>query len=303
MSRNANRKNIGGWIVVDKPTGITSTSTVHKLRRAVAAKKAGHAGTLDPEATGVLAIAFGEATKTIQYVTDDLKAYAFTVRLGQATDTDDATGRIIAVSKWRPSDRQIHAALKYFIGEIQQIPPKFSAVRVNGQRAYHLARRGKNPALIARSLWIKNLMMTNRQDEDHVDLEMTCGKGGYVRAIARDLGEKLGCFGHVCKLRRLWSGPFTLKSALQFSEIDALDQDLILANYRLPIEVALSRLQEFKCTSETAIKLWNGNPASVDAGHITFGEQCWASFQGRVVAIGKFMHGQLHPVRVFEKSI
>ncbi|MCY4304615.1 MAG: tRNA pseudouridine(55) synthase TruB [Aestuariivita sp.] len=301
MSRNTKEKDVDGWIVIDKPEGITSTSTVNRVRRALTAKKAGHAGTLDPEATGVLAIALGEATKTIQYVTDDLKAYAFTIRLGQATDTDDATGRIIATSKSRPSDSEIRAILECFIGNIQQVPPKFSAIRVNGQRAYHLARRGKNPYLTARSLWVESLIMANRQDNDHIDLEMTCGKGGYVRAIARDLGEKLGCFGHVCRLRRLWSGPFSLKTALHLSSIDKLDKGLILENYRLPTEVALLRLRELKCTAEGAIKLQNGNPAAINTDRLKFGEQCWASFEGQIVAIGKFMNGELHPVRVFQK--
>ena len=197
MGRKRKGRDISGWLVVDKPAGPTSTAIVNKVRWAFDARKAGHAGTLDPEATGVLAVALGEATKTVPYITDALKAYTFTVRFGQATNTDDAEGEVIAESDLRPSDDDIKEALAGFIGEIEQVPPQFSAVKIDGQRAYKLARDGEDIEIAARPLWVEELILTDRPDKDHAVLEMTCGKGGYVRAIARDLGKVLGCHGHV----------------------------------------------------------------------------------------------------------
>lgn len=208
MGRRSKGRDISGWLVIDKPAGPTSTTVVNKVRWAMNAKKAGHAGTLDPDATGVLAIALGEATKTVPYITDALKAYTFTVRLGQATNTDDAEGEVIAQSDMRPTDDQIKDALGAFVGDIMQVPPQFSAVKIDGQRAYKRARDGEEMEIAARPLWVEELLMVGRPDADHVTLEMTCGKGGYVRSIARDLGAALGCFAHVRELRRIWSGPF-----------------------------------------------------------------------------------------------
>ncbi|MFZ1727888.1 MAG: tRNA pseudouridine(55) synthase TruB, partial [Albidovulum sp.] len=207
MARKKGR-DISGWLVVDKPAGITSTAVVNKVRWAFDAKKAGHAGTLDPAATGVLAVALGEATKTVPYITDALKCYRFTVRLGVATNTDDAEGEVIATSGARPSDDDIRAALPAFRGNIMQVPPQFSAVKVEGERAYALARAGEEMDLAARELWVESLEIIARPDADTVELEMVCGKGGYVRSVARDLGAALGCLGHVVSLRREWSGPF-----------------------------------------------------------------------------------------------
>ena len=189
MGRKRKGRDISGWVIVDKPAGITSTSVVNKVKWALDAKKAGHAGTLDPEATGVLAVALGEATKTVPYITDALKAYTFTVRLGQATNTDDAEGEVISSSDLRPTDDEIKAALGGFVGDVMQVPPQFSAVKVDGVRAYKKARDGEEMELAARALWVEELLLVDRPDADHVTLEMTCGKGGYVRSIARDLGE------------------------------------------------------------------------------------------------------------------
>src|SRR5210317_1085036 len=205
MARKKKGRDISGWLVVDKPAGITSTAVVNKVKWAFDANKAGHAGTLDPEATGVLAVALGEATKTIPYITDALKAYEFTVRLGQATNTDDAEGQVIAQADDRPTDSQITDALAGFLGDIMQVPPQFSAVKIDGQRAYKLAREGEDLALAARPLWVEELLLIDRPNPDHAVLSMTCGKGGYVRSVARDLGQKLGCYGHVLQLRRIWS--------------------------------------------------------------------------------------------------
>ncbi len=222
MGRTRKGRDISGWLVVDKPAGLTSTAVVNKVKWAFDAKKAGHAGTLDPDATGVLAVALGEATKTVPYITDALKAYTFVVRLGQSTNTDDAEGDILKTSDARPEDAQIKDALSQFIGDIMQVPPKFSAVKIDGQRAYKLARDGEDLELAARPLWVDELIMTDRPDADHVTLEMTCGKGGYVRSIARDLGEALGCFGHVRELRRIWSGPFDAADGISIEQINEL---------------------------------------------------------------------------------
>jgi tRNA pseudouridine55 synthase len=236
LGRRRKGRDISGWLVVDKPAGLTSTAVVNKVRWALGAKKAGHAGTLDPEATGVLAVALGEATKTGPYITDALKAYRFTVRLGQATNTDDAEGEVIAESDARPSDDEIRAALPQFTGDILQVPPKFSAVKIDGQRAYKLAREDEAFEIAARPLYVESLEMVDRPDADHVTLEMVCGKGGYVRSIARDLGEALGCHGHVRELRRIWSGPFDAEDGVSMELIEELAQTPELDNYIRPLE-------------------------------------------------------------------
>ncbi|KUJ73667.1 pseudouridine synthase [Ruegeria marisrubri] len=299
MGRKRKGRDISGWLVVDKPAGMTSTAVVNKVRWALDARKAGHAGTLDPEATGVLAVALGEATKTVPYVTDALKAYTFTVRLGQATNTDDAEGEVIAESDRRPTDDEIKEALLPFIGEIMQVPPKFSAVKIDGQRAYKLAREGEEVEIAARPLWVEELVMVDRPDPDHVVLEMTCGKGGYVRSIARDLGEALGCYGHVRELRRIWSGPFDAEDGLSIEQIDEMAKTPALDDYLRPLEEGLADLPELKCTPEGAVRLRNGNPGMVLASDVEYGDEAWASFEGKAVAVGIYKAGELHPSRVF----
>ncbi len=299
MARKRKGRDISGWLVVDKPEGMTSTAVVNKVRWAFQAKKAGHAGTLDPDATGVLAIALGEATKTVPYITDALKAYVFTVRLGQATNTDDAEGEVIATSDLRPSDDEIKNALGAFVGEIMQVPPKFSAVKIAGERAYKLAREGEEIALSARPLWVEELILVDRPDPDHVTLEMTCGKGGYVRSIARDLGQALGCLGHVRELRRIWSGPFHVDDGVGIDRIDELARTEELDEFLLPLESGLADLPELRCTPEAASKLRNGNPGLVLAADAEYGDEAWASLDGRPIAVGVYKAGQLHPTRVF----
>ncbi|GGG67476.1 tRNA pseudouridine synthase B [Salipiger pallidus] len=301
MARKKGR-DISGWLIVDKPAGITSTSVVNKVRWALNAKKAGHAGTLDPDATGVLAVALGEATKTVPYITDALKAYTFTVRLGQRTNTDDAEGEVIASSEIRPSDDEIKEALHRFVGNIEQVPPQFSAVKIDGERAYKRARDGEEMEIAARPLWVEELVLTGRPDADHVELEMTCGKGGYVRSIARDLGEALGCHGHVRELRRIWSGPFDAGDGISLEEIDALAKTPELDSKLLPLEVGLSEVTELRCTPEGAVRLRNGNPGMVIPGDVEYGDEAWASLDGRAVAVGVFKAGELHPTRVFVPS-
>lgn len=299
MARKRKGRDISGWLVVDKPAGVTSTTVVGKVRWALDAKKAGHAGTLDPEATGVLAIALGEATKTVPYITDALKAYTFTVTLGAATNTDDAEGEVIATSELRPTDDQIKEALLPFIGDIMQVPPQFSAVKVDGQRAYKKARDGEEMELAARPLWVDELLLIDRPDADHVVLEMTCGKGGYVRSIARDLGAALGCHGHVQSLRRIWSGPFDVEDGVSLDDIDKLARTPELDAHLLPLETGLTDLSEVTCPSESVAKLRNGNPAPVIGSGLDYGEEVWASCDGQPIAVGKYLGGTLQPTRVF----
>jgi tRNA pseudouridine55 synthase len=297
MARNKGRE-ISGWLIVDKPAGITSTAVVGKVRWALEAKKAGHAGTLDPAATGVLAVALGEATKTVPYITGALKCYRFTMRLGAATSTDDAEGAVIASSAHRPTDAEIAAALPAFRGDILQVPPQFSAVKVAGERAYDLAREGEALELAARPLWVQSLQLIARPDADTLELELVCGKGGYVRAIARDLGAALGCHGHVLALRRTWSGPFEAAAGVSLETVERLARTPELDAMLLPLQTGLAGLPELKATAEGASRLRHGNPGTVLTG-ADFGEPAWASFQGQPVAVGVYKAGELHPVRVF----
>jgi tRNA pseudouridine55 synthase len=299
MARGKKGRVVSGWLVVDKPAGITSTAVVNKVKWAMDAQKAGHAGTLDPAATGVLAVALGEATKTVPYITDALKCYRFRVTLGAATTTDDAEGTVIETSDLRPSDSQIEAALPAFRGDIEQVPPQFSAVKVDGERAYDLARDGEAMDLAARPLWVERLEIIARPDVDHVDLEMVCGKGGYVRSIARDLGRALGCLGHVEWLRREWSGPFTAAEGISIAQIDELAKTDALDQWLKPLELGLADLPELRCTPEGAVRLKNGNPGMVLASNLQYGDEAWASYQGRAVAVGVYKSGELHPSRVF----
>jgi tRNA pseudouridine55 synthase len=298
MARKRKGRDISGWMIVDKPTGLTSTAVVNKVRWALNAQKAGHAGTLDPEATGVLAVALGEATKTVPFITDALKAYEFTIRFGAATNTDDAEGEVIATSATRPSDEEIKEALLGFIGDIMQVPPQFSAVKIDGERAYKRARDGEPMEIEARPLWVDSLILLDRPDEDTAVLEMVCGKGGYVRSIARDLGKILGCLGHVETLRRIWSGPFDAEDGVSFEQIETLAKTPELDAFIAPIDVAFDGLTEMKATPEGAVRLRNGNPGLV-IGNAEYGETCWASLDGKPLAVGTFKAGSLHPSRVF----
>lgn len=299
MARGKKGRVVSGWLVVDKPAGITSTAVVNKVKWAFQAQKAGHAGTLDPAATGVLAVALGEATKTVAHITDALKCYRFMVRLGASTTTDDAEGSVLDTSDLRPSDQAIADALAAFRGQIEQVPPQFSAVKVDGERAYDLAREGEQMDLAARPLWVDSLTMLARPDADHVELEMVCGKGGYVRSIARDLGTALGCLGHVAWLRREWSGPFDAADGVSLEDIDRLARTDEIDALLLPLERGLADLPELPATPEGASRLKNGNPGMVIASGVEWGTEAWASYQGRAVAVGVYRSGELHPSRVF----
>ena len=298
MARKRKGRPLHGWLMIDKPVGVTSTAIVNKARWAFQAQKAGHAGTLDPLATGLVAVAFGEATKTVSIAQEGLKTYRFVVRLGQRTTTDDTEGDVIETAESRPADADIADALQQFVGDIEQVPPQFSAVKVEGERAYDLARDGVEMDLAPRPLYVERLDLIARPDPDHAELEMVCGKGGYVRSIARDLGEMLGCHGHVTRLHRVSSGGFTLDGALPFAELDRIreeggDQHL------LPLEAGLSDLPEVRVKETEAARLRNGNPAPVTYADLDYGDEAWASCDGVPVAIVTYKAGMLHPDRVF----
>ena len=301
MGRKRKGRAISGWMIVDKPAGLTSTAVVNKIRWALGAAKAGHAGTLDPAATGLSAVAVGEATKTIPHVTDALKAYEFTVNWGAATNTDDAEGEVIATSPNRPNEDAIKSALSGFVGDIMQIPPKFSAVKIDGQRAYKLARDGQDVTITPRPLWVESLLLLDSPSPDQSVLELTCGKGGYVRSIARDLGEVLGCYGHVDHLRRIWSGPFDLTGAVTLDQVEELAKTPDLDAMLRPIEDGLRDLPHATTTAEGARKLANGNPA-VCFGDMDYGDDIWVSHQGFVIALGQYKGGECHPSRIIHQD-
>lgn len=295
MGRKKGR-DITGWLIVDKPAGVTSTAVVNKVRWALDAKKAGHAGTLDPDATGVLAVALGEATKTVASITDALKCYDFTVTWGTETATDDASGAVTRQSDARPTRDQILAALPGFTGEIMQVPPAYSAVKVDGERAYDLAREGEALELAARPLWVESLTLIEAAD-DTARLEMVCGKGGYVRSIARDLGRQLGCLGHVAQLRRTWSGPFDAEDGVTFDRIDRDAQDWLEARL-MPLETALADLPMLRATPDGSRRIRNGNPGEVTGG-AEWGELVWVADADGPVCIGRYQGGMVQPERVF----
>ena len=298
MARKRKGNPVSGWLIIDKPAGITSTSVVNKVRWALNAQKAGHSGTLDPDATGVLAVALGEATKVIPYVTDATKCYRFVVNWGASTTTDDAAGEITETRSERPSEADIEAALPAFRGLIQQIPPQFSSVKVDGQRAYDLAREGEDLDLAARDLWVERLELVELIDENAALFEMVCGKGGYVRSIARDLGVALGCLGHVRWLRREWSGPFAAQQGTSLETVDSLAKTPELEALLLPLEVGLASLPEVMANEAGATRLRNGNVGQILTS-LEWGTEAWASYQGTPLAIGIVQGGELHPSRVF----
>lgn len=298
MGRSRKGNPVHGWVVIDKPAGLGSTEVVSLVRRAFNAQKAGHAGTLDPDATGVLAVALGEATKTVPLIAEALKCYRFRVTFGATTSSDDASGQVLETSALRPTRDAILAALPAFRGQISQIPPQVSAVKVDGARAYDLAREGMQMDLAARPLWVDRLELLDQPDADHADLDMVCGKGGYVRSIARDLGRALGCLGHVQWLRREWSGPFRAEDAVTPDALRALAEADLQEEALRPLELALASLPELQATPDGAVRLRNGNPGQV-LGHLPYGEPAWASYQGRAVAVGSYQGGELHPNRVF----
>ena len=294
------RLDISGWIVLDKPVGMTSTHAVSAVRRLLNAKKAGHAGTLDPLASGILPLAFGEATKTVPYVVDGEKAYRFTVRWGIETDTDDTEGRPVGTSKRRPSADEIAAVLPRFIGRIEQVPPKYSAIKVDGERAYDLARDGEEVELKARPVEIHEHRLVSRTDEDAV-FEAECGKGTYVRAIARDMGRALGCLGHVTALRRTRVGPFSEIDSVPYAELEpegAVQQAL------LGVEAGLTELPCIVLSRDQAARIRRGQSVILRGRDAPAeGGPYYSACGGVVVAVGMVEKGEFVPNRVFNLAV
>ncbi|MGH6847744.1 MAG: tRNA pseudouridine(55) synthase TruB [Methylocella sp.] len=289
------RNDVHGWVVLDKPAGMTSTHAVSRLKRIFDAKKAGHAGTLDPLATGVLPVAFGEATKTVPFVQDGEKAYRFTVRWGAETDTDDADGGVAALSDARPAAAAILALLPQFTGTTLQTPPSYSAIKINGERAYDLARGGAAPVLSARAVTIHALDLIDAGRDEAV-FEARCSKGFYVRALARDLGRSLGCYGHVSALRRTRVGPFYELDAVRLPDLDG---DASCAKALRRVEAGLMELPRVAVDSSVAARLRRGQPVLLRGHDAPFDGFAYAACGGVVVAIGAVEKGELIPGRVF----
>ena len=300
MARGKKGRVVSGWLVVDKPAGITSSAVVNKVKWAFDAQKAGHAGTLDPAATGVLAVALGEATKTVPYVTEALKCYRFTVTFGAATTTDDAEGVVIATSAQRPTDGEIQAALVAFRGDIQQVPPQFSAVKVDGERAYDLARDGASVELAPRPVTINSLDLVSATTDEAV-LEARCSKGTYVRAIARDLGRHLGCLGHVTALRRTRVGPFTEADAIPLANLE--DNAINAPAQMLNVETGLAEVPCVIVDRDGASRLRRGQPLILRGRDAPSEGMAYAACGGVLVAFGPVQGGELVPSRVFNLPI
>ncbi|MGH7042375.1 MAG: tRNA pseudouridine(55) synthase TruB, partial [Acetobacteraceae bacterium] len=267
MSRRKPRgRPLDGWLIIDKPPGLTSTDVVNKVRRAFDAQKAGHGGTLDPLATGVLPVAFGAATKTVPYVMDGTKLYRFTLRFGEARDTDDADGRVTEVTEARPTAAQIAAALPAFRGAIMQVPPAFAAVKIAGERAYDLAREGRAPVLEARPARVDRFDLIERPDADAAVFEVESGKGVYMRSLARDLARACGSLGHVAALRRLRVGPFDAAQAIELDKIAGPDHTAPASpDLLLPVETALADIPALALTEAEAAGLRHGQVISLVA--------------------------------------
>ena len=306
MSRRRQRgRRIDGWLIIDKPSGMTSTHVVNRVKRLTDAMKAGHGGTLDPLATGVLPLALGEATKTVMYVMDAPKRYRFTIRLGSATTTDDSEGTVTRSSDRRPTDAAIIEALTVFEGHVMQRPPDFAAVKVAGERAYDLARRGEVVDLPPREVHFMEISLVERPDADHAVLEARCGKGAYIRALARDLGEALGCFAHVTALRRLEVGAFTADAAIDLDTLVQIVQDDSLPQALVPVSTALADIPALAVTEPQAARLRSGHPIQIATrlivGEAMDGGTIQAVREGEVVALGRLADGELSPLRVFNR--
>ena len=301
MSRKKKGRPVSGWLALDKPTGITSTRALAIVKRLFDAEKAGHAGTLDPLASGILPIALGEATKTVPYVMDGRKRYRFTVRWGAETETDDSEGAVTATSPLRPSRAAIEAMLPRFTGLIAQVPPRFSAILIDGQRAYDLARDGEAVDLEPRAAEIASFEVVAMPDADTTVFQAECGKGTYVRALARDLGRALGTYGHVIELRRLAVGGFTELAAVDLDTLRAraaAGREALDATLAAP-EVALTALTAVAVNASEAARLVRGQSVLLRRGDPPPPGSAYAMSAGRLVALGDIAAGEFQPRRVF----
>jgi len=314
MARRRKGQAVSGWIALDKPFDMTSTQAVARVRRLFDAQKAGHAGTLDPLATGVLPIALGEATKTVPFLMDSDKTYRFSIAWGRTTATFDQEGAVTAESGVRPTPEAVAVALQAFVGEIQQIPPDYSAVKVDGERAYDLARQGIEMDLKPRTVIIHEARVTAAPDADHVEIEITCGKGTYVRALVRDLATALGACGHVASLRRTRVGTFLEGSAICLEKLEEFCHSGACSKALLPVETALDDIPALAMTTEEAFRLSQGRavvllPRQVEllrarlkprtVGDKDASRTVLATEAGRALALCEMRAGRLSPIRLF----
>ena len=305
MGRKHRGKAIHGWIIIDKPGGLSSNAVVGRVRRLTGAAKVGHAGTLDPMATGVLPMALGEATKIVSYLMDGAKAYRFTVRWGEQRDTDDAEGEVVATSDARPAKEQILVVLGNFIGDIEQVPPVFSAIKIEGKRAYALARADQAPEMKPRTIHIEDLKLLSVVDADHAEFEAVSGKGAYMRSLARDLGTALGTVGHIVQLHRIAVGPFDEKQAISLDKLESLRHSAPLSEHLLPVETVLDDIPALALTETEARKLGQGQAIPVlpvasrsPLKNIGQGDVVRVMAEGRLVALAKINGGEIRPFRV-----
>ncbi|NQU60092.1 MAG: tRNA pseudouridine(55) synthase TruB [Rhodospirillales bacterium] len=305
MGRKRKGTPIHGWIIIDKPLGLSSNKAVGRVRHSTGAAKVGHAGTLDPLATGVLPMAMGEATKTVSYLMDATKTYRFTVRWGEQRSTDDGEGDVTATSDVRPGSEQITAVLKDFIGAIEQVPPAFSAIKIDGKRAYELARADQAPEMRSRVIQIHELTLINMPDADHAEFEAISGKGAYMRSLARDLGLALGTVGHISSLRRTAVGPFHEDQAISLDKLESLGHSAPLSGCLLPVETVLDDIPALALTETEARRLSRGQaiPVLPVANRSPFkdinqGDVVCAMAEGRLVALAKIKGGEIRPFRV-----
>lgn len=299
MSRTRKGEKVDGWVILDKPEGLGSTPAVGRVRRLFGAQKAGHGGTLDPLASGVLPIALGEATKTVPFVMDGRKEYRFTLRFGEARSTEDREGEVTATSEVRPEDAAIAAALPAFLGEIEQMPPVFSALKVDGRRAYDLARAGEAVALKPRRVLIERLEFLGRPDRDHADFVVGCGKGTYIRSLGRDLAVALGTVGHLSMLRRTVAGPFKEAAAISLPKLEALGHIPALFGALAPVATALDDIPALAVTEAQADRLRQGQPVLLTRDAPPSGALVRAELGDRLVALVRSDGAALQPVRVF----
>jgi tRNA pseudouridine55 synthase len=305
MARRHRGDPIHGWLVIDKGRGISSASVVNRARRSLNAAKAGHGGTLDPLATGLLPIAFGEATKTVSYVMDGKKSYTFTVRWGEQRDTDDSEGSVIETHDHRPSAAEIEAVLGEFIGDISQVPPSYSAIKVDGQRAYALARADKPVELAARIIHIAGLALTEIPDQDRAMFSVQSGKGAYMRSLGRDIARRLGTVGHIETLRRTAVGPFVEDDAISLEQFEELGHSPAAVELLRPVETALDDIPALALTENEARRLKCGQAVSAlqvarrtPLKNIDQGAIVCAMAEGKPVALARFESGEIRPIRV-----
>ncbi len=299
MTRRKKGDKIDGWVVLDKPLGLGSTQAVGRVRRLFNAQKAGHGGTLDPLASGILPIALGEATKTVPFVMDGRKEYRFTLRFGEARSTEDAEGEVTATSDTRPSDAAIEAALPAFLGEIDQRPPAYSALKIDGKRAYDLARAGETVELALRRVTIEGLVLLGRPDADHADFVVQCGKGTYIRSLGRDLALALGTVGHLSMLRRTRVGPFREEAAISLPKLEALGHIPALFGALAPVATALDDIPALAVTEAQADRLRQGQQVLLTRDAPPNGALVRAELGQTLVALVQSDGTALQPVRVF----